>query len=144
MEADMKRRTKSFLTPGAALAAAATLAACAPTGESGGGTSAAASGRACFLPSQVNGYNPIDRDTVNVEIAPRRIYQLELLGTCPDVDFSTRIGIRSTHGTSWICQGLDAELIVPGPTGLDRCPVTSVRMLSEAEIAALRAQRRKR
>ena len=133
------------LALGAALAGSAALAACAPADPPPGTAAGAANGtRSCFLPRSVNGFNAIDRDTVNVTVGVREIYQLEILGTCPDVDFTQRIGIRSTHGASWVCQGMDAELLVPGPTGVDRCPVTSVRKLSEAEVEAERASRRGR
>jgi hypothetical protein len=33
---------------------------------------------------------------------------------------------------------MDAEVIVPSPTGRERCPVTDVRPLTPAEIAANR------
>jgi hypothetical protein len=121
---------------GAGLAAAVAFA---PTATPAAARSAA---RACFLPRQVDGFIPVDRDTVIVTIGPRRMYALALLGTCPDVDFSRRIGIRSTHGSSWVCEGLDAELIVPGPTGADRCPVTRIHPLSQEEAAAARKLKR--
>ena len=131
-----------FRMPACALAVCLALAACAPADGPAGASANADGGRQCFLPRSVNGFSAIDRDTVNVTVGVREIYQLEILGTCPDVDFTQRIGIRSTHGASWVCQGMDAELIVPGPTGVDRCPVTSVRKLSEAE--AERASRQGR
>jgi hypothetical protein len=100
--------------------------------------------RQCFLPRQVSGYHPLDDDTVDVEIGSRIVYRLELFGTCPDVDWSHRIGIRATHGASWVCQDHQAELLVPGPMGVDRCQVTSVRRLSDEEVAALRKDRKRR
>ena len=125
------------------LASLSLLSACADAAASQpSGTRTAA--RQCFLPRTVNGFNAIDRDTVYVTTGPRSIYRLEIIGVCPDIDWSQRIGIRSTGGGSWVCQGMDAELIVPGPTGVDRCPVTSVRKLSEAEVEAERAARRRR
>jgi hypothetical protein len=138
----MKPRPYVIL-PALALAAASAVAAWSPGGRGEAvAAKAPSSARSCFLPRQVDGFNAVDRDTVNVTIGPRQVYQLELFGTCPDVDFSQRIGIRSTHGSSWVCQGFDAELIVPGPSGVDRCPVTSIRKLSEAEVTALRSKRK--
>jgi hypothetical protein len=99
-------------------------------------------GRQCFLVSQVNGFNALDRDTVQVTVGVKTIYELELFGSCPEIDWSQRIGIRSTGGGSWVCRGQDAELIVPSPMGVQRCPVTSVRRLSPAEVQAARAKRK--
>ncbi|MDP8913397.1 MAG: DUF6491 family protein [Pseudomonadota bacterium] len=104
-------------------------------------STARARGGQCFLPSQVNGFNAHDRDTVFVTLGVRTVYELEILGTCPDIDWSQRIGIRSRGGSSWVCHGYDAELLVPGPTGIDRCPVTAIRRLSEEEVRAYRQSR---
>ena len=127
----------------AALAGAGLVAAC--TASSGAEVAATGQGaRQCFLASQVNGFHAVDRDTVNVNVGVRRIYQLELFGSCQDIDWSQRIGIRSTGGSDWICQGLDAELIVPSPIGPQRCQVSSVRRLSDEEVRAWRETRRRR
>jgi hypothetical protein len=99
-------------------------------------------GQQCFLPSQVNGFNAVNSDTVRVSVSVNTIYELGIVGTCPDIDWTQRIGIRSTGGGSWVCRGQDAELIVPSPMGVQRCPVTSVRRLSPAEVQAARAKRK--
>jgi hypothetical protein len=105
------------------------------------GAADATSGRRCFLPSQVNGLDARDRDAVDVTVGVDHIYRLEIIGACPDFDWSQRIGIRSTGGGSWVCSGLDAELLVPSVTGIQRCPVTVVRRLNEDEIRASRVTR---
>ena len=98
-------------------------------------------GRQCFLASQVNSFHPVDRDTVIVRVGASRNYQLEILGTCPDINWATRVGIRTTGGGSWICHGLDAELVVPGPSGFDRCPVLGVQAISPEAAKAARQRR---
>ena len=102
---------------------------------------AARAGGQCFLASQVNGFHGVDRDTVHVTVGPRTVYELELFGTCLNVDWSQRIGIRSTGGSSWVCQGFDAELLVPSPIGVQRCAVSSVRRLTPQEVQAARGRR---
>ena len=96
----------------------------------------------CFLASQVNGFNSRGRDSVDVHVGANRTYRLTLAGYCPEVDWSLRVALHTLGGGSWICQGrgMDAELIVPSPTGVERCPVSDVRALTPEEVAA--SQRR--
>jgi len=94
----------------------------------------------CFLASQVNGFTTRAPDTVDVHVGANRDYRLTLAGVCPEVDWSLRVALRTLGGGSWICQGraADAEIIVPSPTGRQRCLVTDIRPLSREEIAASR------
>lgn len=126
----------------ATAACAAMLTACAMTNRQPQGQATRGAGQQCFLPSQVNGFNAVNSDTVQVTVSVNTIYELGIVGTCPDIDWTQRIGIRSTGGGSWVCRGQDAELIVPSPMGVQRCPVTSVRRLSPAEVQAARAKRK--
>lgn len=114
------------------LTAAAPLAAAARSPVSDAPTPA----RQCFWTRNVNNFASADPHIVNVRVGVRDVYQLEMIGTCPDVDWATRIAIVSRSGSS-ICTGMDAELIAPSPIGPQRCPVRAVRKLTEAEIAAL-------
>jgi hypothetical protein len=131
-------RTAGFL----AAAAVAVTAGCAPqAGEPG---QVAAAGRdQCFLPSQVAGFSAVDDDTVNVFVGANDVYSLDLAGPCPNVDWSLQIGIRSTGGGSWVCGGLDAELLVPDVSGMgtNRCMVTNIQKLSPEAAQAARAAR---
>ena len=98
--------------------------------------------RQCFNVSQVNGFHALDRDTVQVTVGANTIYELKLFGSCPDIDWTENVGIRSTGGSSWVCDGLDAELFVPSPIGVQRCQVTSLRRLNPEEVQATRDRRR--
>lgn len=126
----------------AAAAALAGAAACTLSPEADtASTQTAAGERQCFLPRSVNGFTAVDDDIVHVHVGASQVYRLELVGVCPDVDWSNRIGIRATGGGSWVCRGFDAELLVPGPLGVQTCPVTRVRRLSEAEVRSWRESR---
>ena len=92
----------------------------------------------CFHANSVNGFSPVNDELVDVRVGANRHYRLELAGYCPDVDWSWRIGLRTRGGSSWICHGLDAELVVPSPTGRQTCLVSDVRRLSAAEVEARR------
>ena len=109
--------------------------------EEGRPAQSAAAGRQCFNVDSVTGFNPLDRDTVDVAISRTRVYRMELSAGCEDIDFASRLAIRSRTGGRLVCSHFDAELIVPTPTGAGRCFVTDMRPLSQAEIEARRARR---
>lgn len=100
--------------------------------------------RDCFSARAVNSFRPVGRryEAVDVRVSRDRQYRLTLAGYCPDVDWSLRVALRTRGGSSFICAGYDAEILVRGPTGLQRCAVTDVRRLSPEEIEAARRYRR--
>ena len=126
---------------GLSIAAGLTLLACTPQ-DGAPGASAGARDRQCFRAQDVNGFTPVDQDTVDVNVGAGRVFRLELAMDCRDVNWSQRIAIRS-RGSSWICTGraLDAELIVPDAIGPGRCLVNDVHRLSDAEVEAARRAR---
>ena len=73
----------------------------------------ASSGRQCFHAGSVNDFDARGRDTVDVRVGANRYFRLQLFGSCPNVNWSQRVALRTTAGSPWICQGLDAEIIVP-------------------------------
>jgi hypothetical protein len=95
-------------------------------------------GQSCFYSRNITSWAPVDRRTVNIRVHANEIYQLKLLGDCPNLDWINGIGLEH-NGRSWICSGLDAEVLAPQPGGIPaiHCPVTSVRKLSKDEAAAL-------
>ena len=100
--------------------------------------SAAPAGRQCFNARQASNFIAHGDSTVDVQVGARRYYRLELFGVCPHVNWSNRIALVS-RGSSWICEGLDAELIVNDPgLGPQRCVATTGRPLSDAEARALK------
>ena len=118
--------------------ALATLAGCAQQTAPAPAT-ATSGARDCFSARSVNGFTARDDDTVDVQVGARRYYRLELAGVCPNVNWATGVALVSRGGTSFICQGLDADLVVPNPgLGPQRCLVSSVRRLSDAQVQALR------
>jgi hypothetical protein len=94
------------------------------------------SDRACFHASNVSGFRAPDDKTVYVRVGVRDIYQMEMMGSCPQIDWAEKIGIR-TRGSEFICSGLDADLISPTSIGPQRCPVRMLRKLSPEEAKAL-------
>ncbi len=112
------------------------LAACAQESEPVYASQQARGGD-CFNANMVRDFTPRNERRVDIRVSRSRQYQLELAGYCPDVDWSQRIALRTRSGSSFICHGLDAEIIVPDRvSGPQRCLVTNVRRLSPAEIEA--------
>ena len=124
-----------------AIAAAALIAGCTPIADEARLAAVPQSRGQCFRAQEVNGYKSLSERVVDVEVGGRRVFRLEMFGLCPDVNWSHRIALISRAG-SWICEGVDAELIVPSTTGgTNRCPVSSIRELSQEEIQASRRTR---
>ncbi len=105
----------------------------APEKDHGKGSS-----QACFYARDISSWAPVGRSTINIRVHASDVYQLNLLGDCPNIDWVEGIGLQH-RGSSWICSGLDAEILAPQPGGGVplRCPVTSIRKLSKEEAAAL-------
>ena len=95
----------------------------------------------CFYSRNVDGFSPVDRETVNIRVGVRDVYQLKLLGSSPDIDWTNRIALVA-HGGSFICSALDATVVVPSDLGPQRYPVSSIRKLDATEIAALPKKQR--
>jgi hypothetical protein len=122
------------------LAAAAAALLTGPPGQA-----APAPAKACFFANQLSSWKEVGRDVVNLRVGVGDIYQLKLLGSCPDLPYAEAIGIETRGGSRHICSGLDVSLIVPASvthTVPRRCMATSLRKLSPEEARALpRGQR---
>lgn len=124
----------------AAIGAATAIVIAACAAEPGGPPPAAAAtssgGRQCFLASQVNGFSAVSSNVVDIQVGANRYYRLTLDGFCPDTAFRTRVALRTLTGGSWICQDLDAEIIVPDPMGGQRCLVRGIQPITKADWVA--------
>lgn len=137
----------------AALAASLTLlalAACAPQARTGAATSptgatqaGAPAQRQCFNAGDVSGFRVIDGRTVDLDVGANRSYRVRLFGTCPDMRGAVGVGLRTRGGSSFVCDDQDLELVVPSESRREvrSCPVTALRRLTEAEVAARRQRR---
>jgi len=90
----------------------------------------------CFWTRNVTGFAAADEHTLNVRVNVKDVYQFEMFGHCPDIDWNQSIALVSRGGSS-ICDGMDAEIITHSPLGPQRCQVRSVKKLTPEEIAAL-------
>lgn len=127
----MRRVLLSALLMGAILGPAAMVTAQAAP------DTAAKPKRACFYSEDLRNFREVDDRTVNLLAGAKQVFQVKLLGDCPDLRTATAIGVKTAMGQGFICDGLDIDLITPSPTGPRMCPVTSMRQLSPQEVAAL-------
>ena len=125
--------TLAFATAALAIAGQAAAQAPAP---------AAAQTRDCFYSGNIRGFSAVDDETLNLRVGGRSdIVQIKLFAPSNDLKFANGVTLIS-RGGSFICSKLDATLVVPGPAGPQRYPVTSIRRLAAQEVAALPAKQR--
>jgi len=110
------------------------VAACAPSSPA---LTQSGSQRTCFFAQEVDSFASSDDRQVYVRTSRNEVFELTTMG-CTNVDWSHQIGIAPRGGGTSICSSMDADLIVPDlPGGRTTCPVTGVRRLTDAELAAL-------
>jgi hypothetical protein len=98
-----------------------------------------ASKNQCFWSRNVTSFASPDDHTVYIRVNVRDVYRLDLMISCPDVDWNQRVALVSNRGAGGsICSPLDAE-IVSHATGIgrQRCPVKAITKLTPEEVAAL-------
>jgi len=120
----------NHLPHGFAVLATALLVGCAAPEAAPPVAGAVEDGRDCFFLSQVSGFTDAGRDTINVNVGPRRTYEFKTLGSCPQLDTSLAIAFDQ-KGPGTICRGMDVDLIVPTSIGPQRCAVSMIRRLPE-------------
>ena len=93
--------------------------------------------KACFSARNVSNFAVVDDKTLNIRVGTRDVYQLDLLGVCPDIESQNEIAIKS-RGSSFICSPFDATILAQGPFGRQqRCEVRGMRKLTPDEVAIL-------
>lgn len=128
-------RLIKILAPSLAVVA---LTACAAPGDNSPMASMSGSEQ-CFYSSDVRSFTDAGKNVVLVAIGARDAWELTLQSGCPNVGTANSVGIVS-RGRTRICQGADAEIIVPNVSGsgAQRCLVRTVRKLTPEEAATAR------
>lgn len=118
------------------------LAACTSQPVATSAAAAETPSRQCFQARDVNGFSAISDTVLDVKVNSNRYFRLTTDGSCPNTDFRPRIALRTLSGGSWICQGLDAEIVVPDAGGAERCQVRNIQPISKADWLAARKARK--
>lgn len=113
----------------AALAVQAQAAAPAPAGQS----------RDCFWGRSLNGFHAVDDETLLLNVGVRDVYEAKLAAPSADLKWVNGVAVVARGGGNFVCSKLDADIVVPGTTGMgpQRFPVVSLRHLTPQEVAAL-------
>lgn len=140
-------RASAWLAAAAAVGLAA-IAGCAETAGTSDPNSAGSQGAArtaprCFRAADARNFRSVNATTVNLRVGRRDFYRIDLLGPCPDLNFSMRMGLRTSAG-SQVCtgSGIGTSIIVPGSRGPTRCAIRQITALSPEEVAALPPRQR--
>lgn len=121
-------------------AALATLAAASALVLTGAAGAQQSPPRACFFASQLSNWTDAKNGLVYLRVGVNDVYELKLLGSCPDLAWAETIAIETRGGSSSICSGLDVNIIVPRQTTHTvplRCMGSDLRKLSPEEARAL-------
>ncbi len=133
-------RISAWAAAAGAAASFAALAGCAEIAgpDSSGSQAAQRAAPRCFHASNARNFRSVNSTTVNLRVGRRDFYRIDLLGPCPDIDFSLRLGLQ-TRGSSQICTGtgLGTDIIVRGSRGPQRCAIRRITALTPEEVAAL-------
>ena len=123
------------------LGAAILLGSCTQQGPTAASDAGAPAGKSqCFFAPNVNGFGAATDSSVLIQVGANSYYRLDLIGPCHDISWATGLAFRTTTGGSnWVCDGADAEIIVPGQVG-GRCMVTGVHPITKAEWRAAPAR----
>ena len=101
--------------------------------------------RQCFPARMLSSWNDAGDGMVYLRVGIRDFYELKLAGSCTDLPFAETIGLETRGGSSFICSGLDVNIIVPSGvthTIAQRCMGASLRKLSAEEAKAIPSKHR--
>lgn len=112
------------------------LAGCAAADAQRGEADTRRSDRDCFSTTSVSGYGSVDRDTVRLDVGPRRRYEVDISGPgCDRIDWTLAIALDS-RPSSWICAGDRPgqgriSFRDPGSSWRTSCLIDNVRRVPE-------------
>ena len=119
------------------------ISACSQTNAPTYAAAAARPERQCFFVEQVDNFRQAQGQTLHLKVRNKDVYRVEAAGYCQDLNFATRLAIVPQLGSSRLCAGDPATIVVPGSNqGANACRVHIVKRLNTEELAALPARDR--
>jgi hypothetical protein len=91
----------------------------------------------CFLRHDIEGFSAPNDRTVYLNIRFHDVYRLDLMTDCIGLSFKQGFELEDQPASPWICDPLDATVIVREGGIRQRCPVTTIHKLTADELKAL-------
>ncbi len=91
----------------------------------------------CLYVRNITNFNAADNQTLYVRVGVNQIFRFDLFKNCLGLTFRQSLTIKATGASPWICSPLTAQVSYVRGGIRQRCPVTAIHRLSDAEVAAL-------
>ena len=92
--------------------------------------------RSCFYESNINNYTVPNSNTIYLRVGVADIYKLSLMSDCPEITFRQSLSFTRA-GVGAICSPIDLTVRYRQAGARRICPVSDMRKLTPAEVAAL-------
>jgi hypothetical protein len=96
----------------------------------------------CFLQRNINGFSAPNDRTVYIRVGVKEIWRLDLMTSCTGLTFRNGFALQGSPTGPWICNPLDATVIIRNTGITQRCPVSGIHHLTADEVAALPKKQR--
>lgn len=90
----------------------------------------------CFYTRLADSFAAPDEENLYIRVGVKDVYHFTMFARCTDIDWNQHLTLVSRSG-SWICSGMDADVITHTNLGPERCAVRYVNKLTPEEVAAL-------
>jgi hypothetical protein len=93
--------------------------------------------RQCFYARNISNYSVVGDRLVYLRVGVADIYRLDLMNDCPEIGFRQHLEFTRADPGTTICSAIDLTIRFREPGAHRICPVSDMRKLSPAEVAAL-------
>jgi hypothetical protein len=93
--------------------------------------------RACFYADNIENYAVANDRLVYLRVGVADVYRLDLMTECHELTFRQNVLFTHTGASSLICSPIDLTIRFRQAAARRVCPVSEMRKLTPAEIAAL-------
>jgi hypothetical protein len=93
--------------------------------------------RSCFYARNIENYAIASDRLVYLRVSAADIYRLDLMSDCPELSFRESIRITHSGASDLVCNPIDLTIRFRQIGARRVCPVSEMRKLTPAEVAAL-------
>jgi hypothetical protein len=96
-----------------------------------------AAAKSCFYARNIENYAIANDQLVYLRVSAADVYRLDLMGDCPELGFRESIRITHSGASDLVCNPIDLTIRFHQAGARRVCPVSEMRKLTPAEVAAL-------